>query len=107
MCTCIFAICSFLCTCTCTSLEGPRVDGSVTCTSLEGPRVDGSVTCTMQRPTSAADSSSGEVIRRSSPRKKLQTNADSAYADAVGLARRLYMMDGYRKSEVAEKLADM
>ena len=51
--------------------------------------------------------SSGVELRKTSPRKKSQAATYSTYSDAVGLARRLYMMDGYRKSEVAGKLADM
>ena len=60
----------------------------------------------LQRPRSA-DVSSVEVTKRSPLKKKLLSNPQISYSDAVGLARRLYMMDGYRKSEVAEKLADM
>ncbi len=31
---------------------------------------------------------------------------DDPYTMAVSLARRLYMLDGFKKSEVAQKLAD-
>lgn len=41
-------------------------------------------------------------VNRSSSKRR-----QDPYADAVALARRLYMLDGYKKSEVAHQLADM
>ena len=41
-------------------------------------------------------------VNRSSSKRR-----QDPYADAVVLARRLYMLDGYKKSEVAQQLADM
>ena len=63
------------------------------------------VSVVIQRTVSA--DSSGVELRKTSPRKKNQANTNSTYSDAVRLAGRLYMMDSYRKSEVAGKLADM
>ena len=49
-----------------------------------------------------------ELMRkyRSANRSSSKRRQDP-YADAVVLARRLYMLDGYKKSEVAQQLADM
>ena len=44
---------------------------------------------------------------RNSPLKSsLSRKKEDPYTMAVSLARRLYMLDGFRKSEIAGRLAD-
>ena len=49
-----------------------------------------------------SDSARRHRVTRSSSKRK-----SDPYTQAVSLARHLYMLDGYKKSEVAGKLADM
>ncbi|XP_064389105.1 PH and SEC7 domain-containing protein 1-like isoform X2 [Halichondria panicea] len=43
---------------------------------------------------------------RNSPNRSHPSKKDDPYTMAVSLARRLYMLDGFKKSEIAQKLAD-
>ena len=43
---------------------------------------------------------------RSTPTRTSSKRASDPYSEAVSLARRLFMLDGFKKSEVASKLAD-
>ena len=44
---------------------------------------------------------------RSTPSRSSSKRKSNPYTEAVSLARHLYMLDGYKKSEVAGKLADL
>ena len=43
---------------------------------------------------------------RITPSRSSSKRKSNPYSEAVSLARHLYMLDGYKKSEVAGKLAD-
>ena len=45
-------------------------------------------------------------LYRNSPHSSPSSHKDDPYKMAVSLARRLYMLDGFKKSDVASKLAD-
>ena len=45
-------------------------------------------------------------MKKYSPSRSASRQKDDPYNMAVSLARRLYMLDAFKKSEVAEKLAD-
>ena len=44
---------------------------------------------------------------RNTPSRSPSRKHRDTYADAVTLARRMFMLDGFKKSEIAEKLADV
>lgn len=48
-----------------------------------------------------------ELIDKYTPRRSPSKLRHDNYSKAITLARQLYMLDGFKKSEIAEKLADM
>jgi len=57
------------------------------------------ITCVLQTDRSHQVA---KLVRRSSSKKK----SGDPYTSAVTIARKLYMLDGFKKSEVAAKLYD-